>query len=123
MKITVGYISVLNVYVEQNSYDDYPLIYAEDPANEINGFERPYKGTFAGAWRKAMQLCKAKGGTVTNPAPTAPRRPPRPSYQNHLHGTRVHTAPWSDPIEFSSRKAARKYARKHAQQIADNWDF
>jgi len=35
----------------------------------------------------------------------------------------VQVSPWGDPLEFDSKRKARRYARMHASEIIENWNY
>lgn len=68
MKIEVGYIGVITVTAEKDTWDDQALVLAQDPAHEEPGFEfdRP---TLLAAWKAAEAEVLKRGGVVTHAAP------------------------------------------------------
>lgn len=68
MKIEVGYIGVMNVTAEKDTWDDQALVLAEDPAHEEPGFEFN-KPTLLAAWKAAEAEVLKRGGVVTHAAP------------------------------------------------------
>lgn len=70
MTITVGYIGVITVTVERETWDDFAEVIGEDPAGEVRGF-RHRSASMLYAWKWASREIMRRGGTVLAPAPAA----------------------------------------------------
>lgn len=68
MKIEVGYIGVVTVTAEKDTWDDQATVLGEDPAYEVPGFEFS-KPTLLAAWKAAEAELLKRGGVVTHAAP------------------------------------------------------
>lgn len=68
MKIEVGYIGVVTVTAEKDTWDDQATVLGEDPAHEEPGFEF-CKPTLLAAWKAAQAVLIKRGGVVTHAAP------------------------------------------------------
>lgn len=68
MKIEVGYIGVITVTAEKETWDDQAIALGEDPAHEEPGFELR-KPTLLAAWNAAQDVLLKRGGVVTHAAP------------------------------------------------------
>lgn len=72
MTITVGYIGVITVTVERDTWDDFAEAVGMDPALEVQGFSHR-SASMLDAWKWAAREIARRGGTVLAPAPTATR--------------------------------------------------
>ena len=128
----VGYIGVLTVQVIEETYfdDGLVLIVGEDPANEVQGWERKLYGVpFLQAWKRAVREIESRNGVVVNRPPRPPRKtkvqvPKIIKVQDDHTRFGVWSAPWdADPIVFKTKRQARRYARKHRREIEANFEY
>lgn len=118
----VGYIGVRTVAINEEWYDDFVTIEAEDPANEVGSYLEEFGGSFLGAWRKAIRYINEHGGVVLERPPRVIRpEPRRRDVGMSKDGLRVYPHPFHDGIDFPSKQKAKKYYRRHAREIAREW--
>lgn len=73
MKMTIGYIGVITVTIEKNSWDDKAFVTGEDSAHEVGGFEYDAP-TLLAAWRRAAREITKRGGVVLHNPPASNKR-------------------------------------------------